>query len=241
MNIASFKDILKKEIKKNGYTQEEFALKLNIGGSTLRTYLSEKSNTIPDLGLLAQMCDLLHCDVDYLLGRISFTTHSAQQVHDSIGLTETSFNYLKGLKDKNEPDDDLKLSTLNQILAAEEFNKLLLYLTYARQATTGFPIKYNPSNIISPKQQEECLNAVRNHEDYIDSREYHASKELGKLFDKIIEIPMEDYLMLYDYIDYYYDMFGERFPLEEFSSNEEAAIQIKQCLLTNTPISKEKG
>ena len=242
MNIDLFKDNLKYEIKKAGFTQEDFADKIGIGGSTLRTYLSKKNNTIPDLTLLCKMCDVLNCDIDYLIGRINFTTHAAKQVYTFTGIVEEAYMHLKVLKDNKGTDADIRLSTLNKILVSEEFNEILHYISNARIAYTGFPIKYN-SKYLSKLNNDDLVSVYRlfsENDDYIDSREYHASKSLGILFDKIIQIPMEDHLMLYDYIDYYFKMFGEHFPTEDFNSDEDAAIQIKQCLLTCTPLSKRK-
>jgi len=70
--IANFKEKLKEKIKGAGYTQEEFAHELGIGHSTLRTYCSGKSITIPDLDLFYEMCIALKTDPDELLGMARF-------------------------------------------------------------------------------------------------------------------------------------------------------------------------
>ena len=70
--ILNFKENLKKKIKEVGYTQEEFANKLGIGHSTLRTYCSSKSITIPDLDLFCEMCIELETDPDVLMGMDRF-------------------------------------------------------------------------------------------------------------------------------------------------------------------------
>lgn len=237
-----FVDVLKKRIKEKGYNQENFAEKIGIGYSTLKKYLSLKNDAMPDVYTLSRICDTLDCDIDYILGRMSFTTQEAQQVFNATGLNEPAYTYLKNLKENKEVDADIRLSTLNQILISKEFDEILHYLTNARIAYTGLPIKYNQSYLsqLAIEDRATINKIIADNDDYMDSREYHAAKSLGNLFDKIVQIPMEDYLMIFDYMDYYFDMFGEHFPLSEFTSDEIAAIQIKQCLLTCTPYSSRK-
>ena len=37
-----------------------------------------------------RICDLLECDIDYLLGRIEESTHTIKSIQEKTGLSETS-------------------------------------------------------------------------------------------------------------------------------------------------------
>ncbi|WP_342979442.1 MULTISPECIES: hypothetical protein [unclassified Ruminococcus] len=56
--------------------------------NTLRRWRSPNGN--PTLNILVRVCDLLECDIDYLLGRIEESTHTIKFIQEKTGLSETS-------------------------------------------------------------------------------------------------------------------------------------------------------
>lgn len=56
---------LKKAIKAKGFTQEEFAEKINIGYATLKKYF--RGETSPSIDVFRKICDVLGCNMEYLL------------------------------------------------------------------------------------------------------------------------------------------------------------------------------
>lgn len=60
-------NIFKEYRKRNGYTQEELALKLHLNQATISKW--EKSKSIPDIETLINLADLYKCRVDDLLNR----------------------------------------------------------------------------------------------------------------------------------------------------------------------------
>lgn len=61
--------------------------------NTLRNWHQGKGN--PTLEKLIRICDLLECDVDYLLGRIKDSTHTIKFIREETGLSENAINVLK--------------------------------------------------------------------------------------------------------------------------------------------------
>lgn len=235
--IVCLKDNLKKAIREAGYTQEQFAEKLDIDASTLRTYLSTKSRTLPDVTRLLEICNLLNCDVDYLLGNMPEKTHALALITETTGLSIEAIEAILYLKE-GEGCDDLKLSTFNEMLKCKEFDDMLAYMANVRHAFS----KSDIHDIMHPCFSDlESINILRKFEEYTGSQEYYAVKELGKLIDNIKIIRYSADLMIYDYLDYYYETFHRRFPSEEFSTAAEQIEVIRQCLITNTPLISKKG
>lgn len=69
-------------------TQQELADKLNVNLKTVMNW--EQGLVTPSLETTMQLADLLHCDIDFLTGRIKCTTHDLQYIHDLTGLSESA-------------------------------------------------------------------------------------------------------------------------------------------------------
>lgn len=102
---------------------------------TLRKWRQPRSN--PTLELLVRICDILECDVDFLLGRIEEHTHTNKYIHEKTGLSEDAINRLRQLKDlqslfpETQSSKD-KFKVINLILSDQkkenELSSLLEYL-----------------------------------------------------------------------------------------------------------------
>lgn len=93
MNIATFRAVLRYKIKKEGFTQEEFAEKIDIGLSTLKKYMNGPN--IPDIEIFDRMCSALNCDYDYLFGKIDTPTKDIYDVKEVTGLSDEAVVTLK--------------------------------------------------------------------------------------------------------------------------------------------------
>lgn len=115
-------------LAKKGWTLKKLADEYdkkypNINGktiyNTLRKWRSKDGN--PELKCLVRICDLLDCDVDFILGRIQEHTHVVSQIKSEIGLSENAIIELqKHSKDNSSPRE---LFTLSVILS-EHFELL---------------------------------------------------------------------------------------------------------------------
>lgn len=61
----------------------------------------ESGDCEPDLKTITQICIVLRCSSDYLLGLDSCTTKNAQFIHDYTGLSEDALNTLRFIKKLN--------------------------------------------------------------------------------------------------------------------------------------------
>lgn len=56
--------------------------------NTIKKYVSPTSATIPSLEKIDNMCKMLDCDIDYLLGYIDYPKHIHQAMNDECGLSQ---------------------------------------------------------------------------------------------------------------------------------------------------------
>ena len=90
---AKIGDILKRAIKEQGYTQEEFADKVGIGFSSLKNYLN--GTKVYNYELLIRFADVLECSYDYLLGKSNSPIREHTDVSNATGLSDEAIDKLE--------------------------------------------------------------------------------------------------------------------------------------------------
>ena len=83
---------------------------------TLKNYENPNKKCNPRLDIVDNLCKLLSCNVDYLLGNIGFETHDIQFIHDKTGLSENAIKRIIS-KNGNTPNQDF----LNSFILSEEY------------------------------------------------------------------------------------------------------------------------
>lgn len=73
----------------------------------------EQGKSTPTAEVLCNICDLLDCDADYLLGRINQRTHAIEDAHQYTGLSPEALEQLHEYREN-----------LSEYPASEEFNKM---------------------------------------------------------------------------------------------------------------------
>lgn len=193
---------LKEARKKAGYkTQEEFADAYHISLETVRNW--EQGKTMPLMGDFIDLCDFLHCDGDYLLGKIDERTHTLQYIKDLTGLTEDSIHTLNFLHRRGFEGEKLAIDFLNlelshlyqtgikpcgDSLAPVEtiFSMLYLYIMGTRPVSIMF--KFQPSDGYQITERcekygvapdtlysEALMNTIRSHLEAMKIREKAAA------------------------------------------------------------------
>ena len=72
----------------NGYrSQQALADKIHVDRSLIKSWERNEKPVLPRLDNLLSLCDLYHCDLDYLTGRINEPTHDIKTVHELTGLS----------------------------------------------------------------------------------------------------------------------------------------------------------
>lgn len=116
---------LKRERKRHGLTQQDFADKFNVGLATVRNW--EQGKTYPEAGTLERLCDFYGCEMDYLFGRLICKTHDMQFIHDYTGLDESTIEVLRDtLK-----SDGATMLVLNHLIKSDLLNKFTAYYASA--------------------------------------------------------------------------------------------------------------
>lgn len=91
--------------------------------NTLRKWRSPNGN--PTLNILVRICDLLECDIDYLLGRIEESTHTIKSIQEKTGLSETSQKRLQEII-KTPQDGKEMIAILDKLIQNPAFSIFLI-------------------------------------------------------------------------------------------------------------------
>lgn len=91
--------------------------------NTIKKYVSPKSKTIPSLDKIDNMCQLLDCDIDYLLGKIDAPKRIHQEMLDQCGLSNAATDQLVYWKTHGGKYTE----TLNYILVSANFDNALYH------------------------------------------------------------------------------------------------------------------
>lgn len=139
MNKILFSERLREQRKKCGYgTINDLARKYNetfpaqrkdrkdenqsnYSGilGTLKNYENPNKKCNPRLDIVDNLCKLLSCNIDYLVGNIGFETHDSQFIHDKTGLSEASIKELEQLNAETAAfkDSQHDLDTINTLIS----------------------------------------------------------------------------------------------------------------------------
>lgn len=117
-----FKVRLKEQRKKVYKRQEDFADALHTKVETVRNW--EQGRTVPETGTLIEICLLLNCDLDYLIGRIDYKTHDVQFIHDQTGLSQSAIEQLQKWNMKEDKDNNWA-QNISDFIVHDSFPELM--------------------------------------------------------------------------------------------------------------------
>lgn len=115
-NPSYFGSQLKALRRKKFKTQASFADALDVSIESVRNW--EQGRQIPTPHHLFIICQLLDCDIDFLIGRLDQKTHDVQFIHDQTGLSEEAITQLEGLN----PD---QTALVSRIIEHPDFLKVI--------------------------------------------------------------------------------------------------------------------
>lgn len=93
-------------------SQEDFADKLDVNLKTIRNW--EQGRNAPELNTLINICNMLDCSPDFLLGYIDETSHDMRYISQETGLTETSIRNIQEMWLKTLTKDERTLALWNK-------------------------------------------------------------------------------------------------------------------------------
>lgn len=103
---------------------------------TIKNYENPNKDNSPKLSVVCNLCELLDCDIDYLLGNIDVPRHETADIMASTGLSEKAVETILLLRRDNQMD--WGLDTLNVLLENPDFMVLLYYMIRFSTADEGY-------------------------------------------------------------------------------------------------------
>lgn len=155
---------------------------------TIKNYENVNYTGSPNLDIVDNLCKILQCDVDYLLGNIDCKTHNVQYIQNETGLSELAINMLQA--------SNLYNNSLTHDPALPFINKLLEQLD---------PVHYNDIlHAIAAYLRSDGLNQDiwYNIEDSaLHNKEYNRGKDFNfpipahsEIFDSLLLINIQERL-----------------------------------------------
>ena len=93
---------------------------------TIKNYENPNKESSPKLSVVCNLCELLDCDIDFLLGNIKVPRHETADIMAATGLSEKAVDTILTLQRNNQMD--WGLDTLNVLLEDSDFVVLLYYM-----------------------------------------------------------------------------------------------------------------
>lgn len=94
---------------------------------TIKNYENPNHNGSPKLSTVCNLCELLDCDIDYLLGRINVPRRETSDVMAITGLTADAVYFLEDLKHADTIRCRGMLSAINALLSEAQFDDCAKY------------------------------------------------------------------------------------------------------------------
>ena len=188
-----------------GMTQDQLAKKVGYERETITAWESGKNT--PKIDTLIQLCDILQCDLGYLLGEYPEKRREVSDVHDLTGLEASNANRLIMLQAviKENPYSSYRqkfyLDTLNSLLESKLFWDAVELLRKAytiknRLALDGFAPPYpneeevgdNNEKIVALKQEFNDFTYFGVTDDFMVSRDEMKMVYLRRAGDRLNDL-----------------------------------------------------
>lgn len=124
---------------------------------TIKNYENPNKETGLTLSVVCNLCELLDCDIDFLLGNIDVPRHETADIMESTGLTEKAVEAILNLRRNNQMD--WGLDTLNFMLQSTNIEDFLYFITafsISGEATIeSHPVRIKKKDIFQMKMNDE--------------------------------------------------------------------------------------
>lgn len=179
---------------------------------TIKNYENGNKQGSPKLDIVCNMCELLDCDIEYLLGEIPVPKHETADIQAVTGLSEKSISVMQMCRRYNQTD--WVLDALNAVVSADAFMELLVYV-----------VKYTTA-----KDSKAKLQGTGPLNEYLLKDVYRM--KITDIFGKILTDITPEFENRADYRDFYKIMLslyknpdrnGKYHPIDEFREEIENA------------------
>lgn len=132
---------------------------------TIKHYENGNYNGSPKLDIVDNLCKILKCNVDYLLGNIDCKTHDIQFIHDYTGLSEDTISKLS-----NRISREWVSGSLDKLIPMKTFGYVLFHIF-------EYINKLNEEKMLKPL----FLNELNSNED----GNYNGESEIERKYNEL--------------------------------------------------------
>lgn len=159
---------------------------------TIKNYENDSHNGSPKLEIVCNLCEMLGCDVSYLVGDYDERDYSTHKICEATGLSENAIMRLCGMRKYNQITwySDM----LSAIIEHPEFGSMLSVVR----------------DLVKAGEKESSIpNSVSDYPENVKLRDVYQTKITNLLFEIITDIApafeeREDYRWMYDlFLEFY--------------------------------------
>lgn len=141
---------------------------------TIKNYENPNIDASPKLVIVCNLCQLLDCDVSYLVGDYDERNYPTHKISEYTGLSEDAIKSIKSLKRMS-----FLLNALNYFTCSPEFKQIVIDLFHFRERLKeAVELAENPS-----AEQHESIEKLRS----AQFMEFLATRNFDELFGRVLK------------------------------------------------------
>lgn len=152
---------------------------------TLKNYENPNHSGIPRLDIVANICEMLDCDVDYLLGKIDLPKHEYEAIYQKCGLSPTAIDEISEIKSGTYADwlGALSWMLANGLLDVDLLGAVVQLKTDIEEIKTC----YTDDDILSVDERMKCDAKYIHAKNDSDLMKFKADSAFRRLLDAYVE------------------------------------------------------
>lgn len=153
----------------------------NFGGiyGTIKNYENPNKNINPNLNIVCNLCEILDCDIDYLIGKIDVPRHETADIMATTGMTQEAVNRLRGFA--AHPEGRLYPLVLSRMVDSSFFIPLIGQIRYYAGKVEQVKERWTPGD----------RNAVSADSFTLRSEKFGVTDVFSDLLDDLVPLPDE--------------------------------------------------
>ena len=144
---------------------------------TIKNYENPNKNVNPNLNIVCNLCEILDCDIDYLIGKIDVPHHETADIMAATGMTQEAVNRLRGFATR--PEGELYPLVLSRMVDSSFFIPLIGQIRYYADRVEQIKERWTPND----------RNAVSADSFTLRAEKFGVTDVFSNLLDDLVPLP----------------------------------------------------